>query len=466
MGSDDTLSIKEKNGQIIASYKYKKTGKFWNSYSRKVLAAGTLNDFISRCQLERLRYPNIYHLSDADRRAITLTGDFSGMNFSDMDLSGVSFSNANLTGANFHNADLSKSCFLTCKLNKVNFSDVRVAGAIFNDVTFDDAKLSNTAFSKSHVLIDVTLPDAQFAVTPRFSDLIGLDLTGVHFTTRPIFLQEELSAYVDSYRIYKTIDGLEDSYLKITLMENLVSSAANRPQPVNWGRIPSDILFKPEYLARPVISDFIDTKLIPELITLASIRPWMSSKVNVIPLDALLKRYSTLDPAEFSRLVVTENPFFVQLIHQCRNSDSGNEELKNRADELYQRYAAIEPVARYHQDGHYVFLKTVTAKGEEAGSDNVLVVSETELDGMIKGTLDDWSQLKSFNSVAGARKDIQAGAADDFFRQHFPLFLDDYLLSKLKKSIEANYAPGDLLYGLKNPRMIYLNEIRNTSYTN
>ncbi len=328
-----------KDDKITLSYK-DKTKNFLRGLSPGVIKKtyySSLEWFISFLQLDRLRHPKIYKLTDAQRSAITLSGDFRGHNFSGMHLKGVAFTGADFSGS--------------------NFSRVNVTGAKFSAVLFKDADLSGTDFSQAKALVGVTLPGAKFGDSLRFSHLFGLNLEQVKFTSPddPLpfanthFAEEDLSAHIDNPLAYRTIDSLTDPTLKITRMEELIRSAAQRSGYINWDALPIDLLFKPAYLESQTVSDFIDKKLIPEVIKSGRIALWMKSRANVTLLTYFLNKYNKMDSVKFSRFVMEKNQFFIQFIHQCRKND----DLALKAMGLYEHYASLEGIREHARFGHY-----------------------------------------------------------------------------------------------------------------
>ncbi len=368
----NSLSISVKDDVISISFE-DKTGNLLQTLSQGVVQKTIsipLEKFISILQLDRLKHPKIYKLTDAQRSTITLSGDLRGMNFSGMNLKGVTFTAADLSGS--------------------NFSNVNVAGAKFSHVLFNGADLSNTDFGQANALGNVTLPKAKFGDSPRLSRLFGLNLEKVNFTNTH-FLPEDLSAHVDNPLAYKTIDSLDNPVLKITLMEQLVSSADQRSGYINWDALPTDVLFKPAYLESQTVRNFIDSRLIPEAITSGNIALWMESRANFTSLTYLLKKQSEMDNIEFSRFVAEKNEFFIRLIHHCKQYADSND-LARKAEQLYNRYASLEPVSEHDRYGHYVLLP-----GENL--DDVRVVSEDELSNIINSELEESSFVEKFKNI-------------------------------------------------------------------
>ena len=124
---------------------------------------------------------------EVDLSEINFSGDFSGINFSEVNLSGSNFSELDLSGANLSGADLSgtnlnEAQLIDTDLSKANLSKANLSEAYLADANVCGANLVGANLKEAH-LADANFSDANLSgANLSKAYLVGTDLGDVNLS--------------------------------------------------------------------------------------------------------------------------------------------------------------------------------------------------------------------------------------------------------------------------------------------
>jgi Pentapeptide repeats (9 copies) len=89
------------------------------------------------------------HHAAPERRGVTLSGSFVGVDFRGANLSGANFSGPNLSWANFSGVNLTNATFTYTYFQSADFTGANFAGADFTGAQFAASTFVNANFTKA-----------------------------------------------------------------------------------------------------------------------------------------------------------------------------------------------------------------------------------------------------------------------------------------------------------------------------
>ena len=253
-----------------------------------------------------------------------------------------------LRNANFTRARLAEGDFTFADLRGANFSEARLV-AFKNDgrpllAVFDGARFEGATFGKRVNILGLTgadLRDVNFSGTEVY--------IGVRKLTEAV-LDTLLNHCANDHSLMLTIESLNSAELKVKLMEQLVGMVTQAGINLQPFLKNFDILFQPHYFKNPAIQTFFADILLPGMIASANNAPWkisegISGERTTVLCHALWDLVEGKRSGDFSKFVVDNNGFFIQLV--CQSRKSGNLLLKQRAEVEYAKYLALPRIHTY-----------------------------------------------------------------------------------------------------------------------